>query len=122
SAALNDLAGEAIAMAHHGSMARDARAIVEEQLKRGTLPAIVATSSMELGIDMGAVDLVVQLEAPPSIASGMQRIGRANHHVGGVSSAIIFPKYRGDLVACAAITRAMQEGNVERVSYPRNPL
>ena len=122
SAALNDLAGEAIAMAHHGSMARDARAIVEEQLKRGTLPAIVATSSMELGIDMGAVDLVVQLEAPPSIASGMQRIGRANHHVGGRSRGVIIPKYRGDLLPCAAAAKAMLTGQVESTRYPRNPL
>jgi len=121
-AALNDLAGEAIAMAHHGSMARDARALVEEQLKRGTLPAIVATSSMELGIDMGAVDLVVQLEAPPSIASGMQRIGRANHHVGGRSRGVIIPKFRGDLLPCAAAARAMLSGQVESTRYPRNPL
>ena len=88
----------------------------------GTLRGLVATSSLELGIDMGAVDLVVQIEAPPSVASGMQRVGRASHHVGGVSAAVIFPKYRGDLVACAAITRAMYEGKVEAVHYPRNPL
>ena len=83
---------------------------------------MVATSSLELGIDMGAIDLVVQIESPPSVASGMQRVGRASHHVGAVSSAVIFPKYRGDLVACAAITRAMYDGQVESCTIPRNPL
>ena len=122
SGAVNDLAGEVLVRAHHGSVAAAQRKEIEERLKTGTLRGIVATSSLELGIDMGAIDLVVQIEAPTSVASGMQRIGRANHHVGGVSSAIIFPKYRGDLLACAAITRAMQDGKVERVSYPRNPL
>ena len=122
SGAVNDLAGELLVRAHHGSVASAQRKEIEERLKMGTLRGIVATSSLELGIDMGAVDLVIQVEAPPSVASGMQRIGRASHHVGGVSSAVIFPKYRGDLVACAAITRAMREGNVERVAYPRNPL
>ena len=122
SGAVNDLAGEILVRAHHGSVASAQRKEIEERLKTGTLRGIVATSSLELGIDMGAVDLVVQVEAPPSVASGMQRIGRASHHVGGVSAAVIFPKYRGDLVACAAITRAMHEGNVERVAYPRNPL
>ncbi|HUQ92545.1 MAG TPA: DEAD/DEAH box helicase [Bryobacteraceae bacterium] len=122
SGAVNDLAGEILVRAHHGSVAAAQRKDIEERLKTGTLRGIVATSSLELGIDMGAVDLVIQVEAPPSVASGMQRIGRASHHVGGVSSAVIFPKYRGDLVACAAITRAMREGKVERVNYPRNPL
>ncbi|MBL9103987.1 MAG: DEAD/DEAH box helicase [Myxococcales bacterium] len=121
-AAITEHAGEPIALAHHGSMARDARMAVEERLKRGTLPAIVATSSLELGIDMGAVDLVVQLAAPPSIASGLQRIGRANHHVGGRSSGVIVPKFRGDLLACAAAGRAMLAGEVEPIRYPRNPL
>jgi ATP-dependent Lhr-like helicase len=121
-AALCDLAGEPIAMAHHGSMARDARTAVEERLKLGTLPAIVATSSLELGIDMGAVDLVIQLEAPPSIASGLQRVGRANHHVGGRSRGVIIPKFRGDLLPCAAAARAMLAGEVEPSRYPRNPL
>ena len=120
--AVNELAGEVLVRAHHGSVAADQRKDIEERLKLGTLRGIVATSSLELGIDMGSVDLVVQIEAPPSVASGMQRIGRASHHVGGVSAAIIFPKYRGDLVACAAIARAMHRGNVERVSYPRNAL
>jgi ATP-dependent Lhr-like helicase len=120
--AINELANETLVRAHHGSVAAAQRKDIEERLKLGTLRGIVATSSLELGIDMGAVDLVVQIEAPPSVSSGMQRIGRASHHVGGISSAIIFPKFRGDLVACAAITRAMQDGKVERVSYPRNPL
>ncbi len=120
--ALNELAGEELALAHHGSLARDQRLDVEDRLKRGLLPAIVATSSLELGIDMGAVDLVVQLEAPPSIASGMQRIGRASHHVGGRSRGVILPKYKGDLLACAAAARAMLDGVVESTRYPRNPL
>ncbi len=122
SGAVNDLAGETLVRAHHGSVAAAQRKDIEERLKMGTLRGIVATSSLELGIDMGSVDLVVQVEAPPSVSSGMQRIGRASHHVGGVSRAIVYPKYRGDLVACAAITRAMQSGDVERVNYPRNPL
>lgn len=122
SGAVNDLAGEVLVRAHHGSVAAAQRKEIEERLKLGTLRGIVATSSLELGIDMGAVDLVIQVEAPPSVASGMQRIGRASHHVGGTSSAVIFPKYRGDLVACAAITDAMRQGKVESVSYPRNPL
>jgi ATP-dependent Lhr-like helicase len=122
SGAVNELAGEVLVRAHHGSVAADQRKDIEERLKTGTLRGIVATSSLELGIDMGAVDLVVQIESPPSVASGMQRIGRASHHVGGVSTAVVFPKYRGDLLACAAITRAMHEGQVESVRYPRNPL
>ena len=82
----------------------------------------MATSSLELGIDMGAIDLVIQIEAPPSVASGMQRIGRAGHQVGAPSNGIIFPKYRADLVACAAVTRAMHEGHVESTRFLRNPL
>ena len=101
-AALNETAGEEVALAHHGSVARDKRQEIEDRLKRGQLPAIVATSSLELGIDMGAVDLVVQIEAPPSVASGLQRIGRAGHTVGGVPRGVIFPKYRGDLLCSAA--------------------
>jgi ATP-dependent helicase Lhr and Lhr-like helicase len=120
--ALNDTAGEEIALAHHGSIAREKRLEIEDRLKRGDLPAIVATSSLELGIDMGAVDLVVQIEAPPSVASGMQRIGRSGHSVGEVSRGVIFPKYRGDLVACAAATIRMREGKIEETFYPRNPL
>ncbi|HTO86430.1 MAG TPA: DEAD/DEAH box helicase [Thermoanaerobaculia bacterium] len=121
-AAINDAAGEEIAAAHHGSIARDKRLEIEQRLKRGELPAIVATSSLELGIDMGSVDLVIQIEAPPSVASGMQRIGRAGHTVDEVSRGILFPKYRGDLLACAAATARMIEGRVEETAYPRNPL
>ncbi|MCA9209228.1 MAG: DEAD/DEAH box helicase, partial [Planctomycetales bacterium] len=121
-AAINELAEEELALAHHGSIAKDTRLVIEDRLKLGQLPAIVATSSMELGIDMGAVDLVVQIEAPPSIASGLQRIGRAGHQVGAVSSGIVFPKYRGDLLACAAASRRMIDGEVEETFYPRNPL
>ena len=120
--ALNELAGAEIALAHHGSVARDKRQEMEDRLKKGELPAIVATSSLELGIDMGAVDLVVQIEAPPSIASGLQRIGRAGHQVGGLSSGVIFPKHRGDLLSSAAATRGMSLGLVEETFYPRNPL
>lgn len=121
-AAINELAEEEIALAHHGSIAKDKRADIEDRLKRGVLPAIVATSSLELGIDMGAVDLVIQIEAPPTIASGMQRIGRAGHQIGAISKGIIFPKYRGDLVACAGATGRMLAGHVEETYYPRNPL
>jgi ATP-dependent Lhr-like helicase len=122
SAAVNELAGEILVRAHHGSVAVAQRKEIEDRLKLGTLRGLVATSSLELGIDMGAIDLVVQIESPSSVASGMQRVGRASHHVGAVSSAIIYPKYRADLLACAAITRAMYDGNVESVHYPRNPL
>ena len=120
--ALNELAGEELARAHHGSIAKDIRAEIEDRLKRGVLPAMVATSSMELGIDMGAVDLVIQIEAPPSVASGVQRIGRAGHHVGAVSRGVLFPKFRGDLLACAAITEHVMAGRVEATDYARNPL
>ena len=92
--ALNELAGEQIARAHHGSLAAAQRTEIEELLKAGKIKALVATSSLELGIDMGAVDLVIQIEAPPSVASGMQRIGRAGHQVGAPSHGVIFPKYR----------------------------
>jgi ATP-dependent helicase Lhr and Lhr-like helicase len=120
--ALNELAGEPLVRSHHGSIAREQRVEIEDALKAGQLRALVATSSLELGIDMGAIDLVVQIEAPPSVASGMQRIGRASHQVGATSEGVIFPKYRGDLLACAAVTRAMHEGRVEATRYPRNPL
>jgi ATP-dependent Lhr-like helicase len=120
--ALNDLAGEPIARAHHGSLAAYQRSVIEEQLKAGQIKALCATSTLELGIDMGAVDLVIQIEAPPSVASGMQRIGRAGHHVDAVSEGILFPKYRADLVACAAVTRAMHDGHIESTRFPRNPL
>jgi len=121
-AAMNDLAREPLARAHHGSLAAAQRAEIETQLKRGQIRALVATSSLELGIDMGAIDLVIQIESPPSVASGMQRIGRAGHRVGVISEGIIFPKYRADLIACAAVTRAMHEGHVESTSILRNPL
>ncbi len=120
--ALNELAGEPLVRSHHGSLAREARSEVEELLKAGRIKALVATSSLELGIDMGAIDLVVQIEAPPSVASGLQRIGRAGHQAGAVSEGIIIPKFRGDLVACAAVARAMHDGQVESTRYPRNPL
>ena len=120
--ALNDLAGEPIARAHHGSLASYQRTVIEEQLKAGQIKALCATSTLELGIDMGAVDLVIQIEAPPSVASGMQRIGRAGHSVDAVSEGVLFPKYRADLVACAAVTRAMHEGHIESTRFPRNPL
>jgi ATP-dependent Lhr-like helicase len=119
---INDLAQEPLVRAHHGSLAPAQRAEVEAQLKAGQIRAVVATSSLELGIDMGAIDLVIQIEAPPSVASGMQRIGRAGHKVGVVSEGMIFPKYRADLIACAAVTRAMHEGVVEATAILRNPL
>jgi ATP-dependent Lhr-like helicase len=111
-----------IARAHHGSVSREQRSITEEMLKSGQLPAVVATSSLELGIDMGAVDLVIQVESPPSVASGLQRVGRAGHQVGAVSRGIIFPKYRGDLVQTAVVAERMQAGAIEAVRIPRNPL
>ena len=111
-----------IARAHHGSVSREQRALVEEDLKAGRIPAVVATSSLELGIDMGAVDLVVQVESPPSVASGLQRVGRAGHQVGAVSRGVIFPKFRGDLVECAVVAERMREGAIESMRYPRNPL
>src|SRR4051812_7096193 len=120
--ALNELAGETLVRSHHGSIARPQRVEVEDLLKAGALRALVATSSLELGIDMGAIDLVVQIEAPPSVASGLQRIGRGGHQANAVSEGVIFPKFRGDLVACAAVAKAMHEGAVEATRYPRNPL
>ncbi len=116
------VAGEGLVRAHHGSLARAQRTEIEDLLKAGQLRGLVATSSLELGIDMGAIDLVVQIEAPPSVASGLQRIGRAGHRIDEVSEGIIFPKFRGDLVACAAVTAAMRRGQVEPSRYPRNPL
>lgn len=111
-----------VARAHHGSVSREERKQIEEALKSGRLPAVVATSSLELGIDMGAVDLVVQIEAPPSVAAGLQRIGRAGHQVGAVSKGVVFPKHRGDLVSCAVVAERMGEGAIEELRYPRNPL
>jgi ATP-dependent Lhr-like helicase len=121
-AALNELAGETLVRSHHGSLARPQRMEVEDLLKAGRLRGLVATSSLELGIDMGAIDLVIQIEAPPSVASGMQRIGRAGHTISAASRGIIVPKFRGDLVSCAAVTRAMHQGHIESIRYPRNPL
>jgi ATP-dependent helicase Lhr and Lhr-like helicase len=120
--ALNELAGETLVRSHHGSIARPQRVEVEDLLKAGRLRALVATSSLELGIDMGAIDLVVQIEAPPSVASGLQRIGRGGHQANAVSVGVIFPKFRGDLVACAAVAKAMHDGAVEATRFPRNPL
>ncbi len=111
-----------IARAHHGSLAREERTKVEELLKAGTLPCLVATSSLELGIDMGAVDLVLQIESPKSVARGLQRIGRAGHGVGEVSRGRIFPKFRGDLLECAVVARRMREGAIEPTVVPRNAL
>jgi len=111
-----------IARAHHGSVSREERKHIEEALKSGRLPAVVATSSLELGIDMGAVDLVVQVEAPPSVAAGLQRVGRAGHQVGAVSRGVVFPKHRGDLVSCAVVAERMTDGAIEELRYPRNPL
>jgi ATP-dependent Lhr-like helicase len=108
--------------AHHGSLAREQRVIVEDQLKRGELRAIVATSSLELGIDMGAVDLVIQIESPGAVSRGLQRIGRAGHSVGQPSKGTIFPKHRGDLVEAAVVTRRMIDGEIEHSRYLRNPL
>ena len=111
-----------IARAHHGSVAREQRVFIEEELKAGRLRCVVATSSLELGIDMGAVDLVVQVESPGSVAAGLQRIGRAGHQVGAPSVGKIFPKYRGDLVEAAVVVRRMYDGAIETTAYPRNPL
>ncbi len=119
---LNELAGEPVARAHHGSLAREERLVVEELLKSGELPCLVATSSLELGIDMGAVDLVIQVESPKSVARGLQRIGRAGHGVGDVSRGRIFPKFRGDLLECAVVARRMRAGEIEPTVVPRNPL
>ncbi len=129
---LNELAAERaeeagteaaeVARAHHGSVSRQERAEIEEALKAGRLPAVVATSSLELGIDMGAVDLVVQVEAPPSVASGLQRVGRAGHNVGDVSRGIIFPKYQGDLLQSAVTAARMRDGEIEELKIPLNPL
>ncbi|GGJ77383.1 DEAD/DEAH box helicase [Pilimelia anulata] len=111
-----------VARAHHGSVSREERKHIEEALKAGELPAVVATSSLELGIDMGAVDLVVQIEAPPSVAAGLQRVGRAGHRVGAISRGVVFPKHRGDLISCAVVTGRMVDGAIEALRYPRNAL
>ena len=119
---LNELAEEEIARAHHGSLAREQRVIIEEDLKAGRIPCLVATSSLELGIDMGAVDLVIQVESPKSVARGLQRVGRAGHDLGSTSKGRIFPKFRADLLECAVVARAMRRGEIEETRIPRNPL
>src|SRR5215470_17057624 len=119
---LNDLAEEELARAHHGSLAREQRVEVEELLKRGQIPCLVATSSLELGIDMGAVDLVIQVESPKSVARGLQRVGRAGHELEAVSKGRIFPKFRADLLESAVVARRMLDGAIEETKIPRNPL
>ena len=119
---LNELAGEELVRAHHGSIAREQRLQIEEDLKAGRVPAIVATSSLELGIDMGAVDLVVLVESPTSVASGLQRVGRAGHQVGEPSKGVLFPKFRGDLLEAAVVVQRMHAGAIETTVMPRNPL
>ena len=111
-----------IARAHHGSVSKEQRALIEDDLKRGRLPCVVATSSLELGIDMGAVDLVVQIESPPSVASALQRVGRAGHQVGEVSRGVLFPKHRGDLAQTAVAVERMRTGAIESLRVPANPL
>jgi ATP-dependent helicase Lhr and Lhr-like helicase len=119
---LNELAEREIARAHHGSLAREQRVEVEELLKRGEIPALVATSSLELGIDMGAVDLVIQVESPKSVARGLQRVGRAGHRLDEPSKGRIFPKFRADLLESAVVAERMREGAIEETKVPRNPL
>ena len=119
---LNELAEIEVARAHHGSLAREQRLEVEELLKRGDIPCLVATSSLELGIDMGAVDLVVQVESPKSVASGLQRVGRAGHRLNEPSKGRIFPKFRADLLECAVVVKRMREGAIEETRIPKNPL
>jgi ATP-dependent helicase Lhr and Lhr-like helicase len=111
-----------IARAHHGSLSHEERLVVEELLKSGQLPCLVATSSLELGIDMGAVDLVIQVESPKSVSRGLQRVGRAGHSLGEVSRGRIFPKFRADLLECAVVARRMREGAIEETVIPQNPL
>ncbi|HWP33600.1 MAG TPA: DEAD/DEAH box helicase, partial [Solirubrobacterales bacterium] len=111
-----------IARAHHGSLSHEERTVVEEMLKSGQLPCLVATSSLELGIDMGAVDLVIQVESPKSVSRGLQRVGRAGHSLGEVSRGRIFPKFRADLLECAVVAKRMREGAIEETVIPQNPL
>ena len=118
---LNELAEEEIARAHHGSLAREERLVVEDQLKAGELPCLVATSSLELGIDMGAVDLVLQVESPKSVTAGLQRIGRAGHNVGETSKGRIFPKFRADLLECAVVAQAHARGADRDHGRPAQP-
>ncbi|HSP71032.1 MAG TPA: DEAD/DEAH box helicase [Gaiellaceae bacterium] len=119
---LNELAEKEIARAHHGSLAREQRLVVEEDLKAGRIPCLVATSSLELGIDMGAVELVIQVESPKSVARGLQRIGRSGHTLEATAKGRIFPKFRSDLLESAVVARAMRDGDIEETKIPRNPL
>ncbi|HKW72035.1 MAG TPA: DEAD/DEAH box helicase [Candidatus Dormibacteraeota bacterium] len=121
-ARVNELAEEELVKAHHGSIAREQRLLIEDELKGGRLRGLVATSTLELGIDMGAVDLVLQIEAPPSVAAGIQRVGRAGHSVGEVSRGVVIPKFRGDLLESAAVVEGMLEGRIESTVVPRKPL
>ncbi|MFP5284051.1 MAG: ATP-dependent helicase, partial [Actinomycetes bacterium] len=122
SAGRDGSAAPVIARAHHGSVSKEQRAQIESDLKSGQLPCVVATSSLELGIDMGAVDVVVQVEAPPSVASGLQRVGRAGHQVGATSRGVFFPNHRGDLIESAVVVERMRAGTIEEVARLRNPL
>src|SRR5258706_2312478 len=119
---LNELAGEELVKAHHGSLAREQRVVIEDELKRGLLRGIVATSSLELGIDMGAVDLVIQVESPGAVSPGMQRVGRAGHSVGEPSRGVLYPKHRGDLLEAAVVAQRMVTGQIESTHFLRNPL
>src|SRR5439155_2475902 len=119
---LNELAEREIARAHHGSLSKEQRVEVEELLNRGAIPVLVATSSLELGIDMGAVDLVIQVESPKSVARGLQRIGRAGHRLDEPSKGRIFPKFRADLLESAVVVERMRAGLIEETHVPRNPL
>src|SRR6184192_1697851 len=121
-ARINEIAGEDLVRAHHGSIAREQRLLIEDQLKAGALRGLIATSTLELGIDMGAVDLVLQVEAPPSVAAGIQRVGRAGHSVGEVSKGVVIPKFRGDLLEAAAVVEGMLEGRIESTVVPRRAL
>src|SRR6202040_1772599 len=121
-ARVNELAGEELVRAHHGSIAREQRMLIEDQLKAGVVKGLVATSTLELGIDMGAVDLVLQIEAPPSVAAGIQRVGRGGHSVGEISRGVVIPKFRGDLLETAAVVEGMLEGRIESTTVPRKPL
>ncbi len=119
---VDDAGTTVIAKAHHGSVSKEQRALIEDDLKRGRIPAVVATSSLELGIDMGAVDLVIQIESPPSVASALQRVGRAGHQVGEISRGVLFPKHRGDLAQTAVAVERMRSGAIESLRVPTNPL
>ena len=121
-ARINELAEQELVRAHHGSIAREQRLLIEDELKAGTLRGLIATSTLELGIDMGAVDLVLQVEAPPSVAAGIQRVGRAGHSVGEVSRGVVIPKFRGDLLEAAAVVEGMLDGRIESTVVPRRPL